>query len=148
MCQRRYFNHTFDRRHYPNRTIACGLCFILQPIFFRNYSAGCSRHSVYVFFNPLLLRIDNKFKPSPSDRGSLFEGFLQNPYTFTYFCHHTAIWYFGNWLIIFYLGYFFYIKDYFAFRKIFSTCHIARGIIKLIAWITSFLEEPLDFEIT
>ena len=61
MCQRRYFNHTFDRRHYPNRTIACGLCFIWQPSFFRNYSAGCSRHSIDVFFNPLLLRIDNKF---------------------------------------------------------------------------------------
>ena len=132
MCQRRYFDHTFDRRHYSNRTIACGLCFIWQPSFFRNYSAGCSRHSIYVFFNPLLLRIDNKFKPSPSDRGSLFEGFFQNPYTFTYFCHHTAI----------------YIKDYFAFRRIFSTCHTARGIIKLIAWTTSFPEERLDFKIT
>ena len=29
-----------------------------------------------VFSNPLLLRIDNKFKPSPSDRGFLFEGFF------------------------------------------------------------------------
>ena len=28
------------------------------------------------FFNPLLLRIDNKFKPSPSGRGFLFEGFF------------------------------------------------------------------------
>ena len=27
MCQIRYFNHTFDRRHYSNRTIAYGLCF-------------------------------------------------------------------------------------------------------------------------
>ena len=30
----------------------------------------------------------------------------------------------------------------------FFTCHIARGIIKLIAWTTSFLEERLDFYIT
>ena len=49
MCQRRYFNQTFDQRHYPNRTIACGLCFIWHPSFVRNYSACCSRHSIYVF---------------------------------------------------------------------------------------------------
>ena len=39
------------------------------------------------------------------------------------------------------------LKDFFAFCKIFSTSHIALGIIKLIAWTTS-LEERLDFEIT
>ena len=62
MCQRRYFNHTFDRRHYSNRTIACGLCFIWQPTFFRN-SAGCSRHSIYVssihYYYALTIRLNH-----------------------------------------------------------------------------------------
>ena len=26
MCQGRYFNHTFDRMHYPNRSILCIVC--------------------------------------------------------------------------------------------------------------------------
>ena len=131
------FDHSVHKSLCPCVIEGISIILLIEDII-----PGCSRHSIYVFFNPLLLRIDNKFK------GSLFEGFFQNPYTFTYFCHHTAIYYFSNWLIIFYFGYFFYIKDYFAFRKIFSTCHIARGIIKLIAWTTSFLEERLDFEIT
>ena len=76
-CQKRYFNQTFDRSYYPNGMIACGLCFIWQPNFIKNYSACCSRHSVYVFFNRLISRIENKFKPPRSDRGFLFEGFFQ-----------------------------------------------------------------------
>ena len=125
-CQRRYFNQTFYRSHYPNGMIACGLCFICQPSCVKN----CSR-------------------------GFLVDGFLKNPYTFTYFCHHTAIHSFSNWFICFDFGYFFYnkdffafCKDFFAFCKVFSTFHIARRIIKLIAWTTSFLEERLDFDIT
>ena len=76
-CQRRYFNLTFDRSHYPNGMISCGLCSIWQPSFVKNYSACCSRHSVYVFFNRFISRIENKFKPPRSDRGFLFEGFFQ-----------------------------------------------------------------------
>ena len=83
-CQRRYFNQTFDRSYYPNGMIYAwydgwyGLCFIWQPNFVKNYSACCSRHSVYVFFNRLISRIENnyKFKPPRSDRGFLFEGFF------------------------------------------------------------------------
>ena len=78
---------------------------------------------------------------------SSLKDFSKNSYTFTYFCHHTAIYSFSNWFICFDFGYFFYNKDIFAFCKVFSTSHIARRIIKLIAWTTSFLE-CLDFEIT
>ena len=79
---------------------------------------------------------------------SSLKDFSKNPYTFTYFCHHTAIYSFSNWFICFDFGYFIYSKDFFAFCKGFSTFHIDRGIIKLIAWTSSFLEERLDFEIT
>ena len=65
--------------------LACGL------------SLFCGLFLFYLpFFNPLLLPIDKKFKPSPSDRGFLFEVLFQNPYTFTYSCHHTAIYSFSN----------------------------------------------------
>ena len=111
--------------------IACGLCSIWQPSFVKNYSACCSRHSVYVFFNRFISRIENKFKPPRSDRGFLFEGFFQK------FLHHTAIYSFSNWFVCFDFRYFFYNKDFFAFCKVFSTSHIAQGIIKLIAWTTS-----------
>ena len=79
---------------------------------------------------------------------SSLKDFSKNPCPFTYFCHHTAIYSFSNWFICFDFGYFFYIKDFFAFCKVFFTSHIARGIIELLAWTTSFLEERLDFEIT
>ena len=128
--------------------IAYGLCFIWQPSFVKNYSAFCSRHSFYVFFKQFLSRIENKFKPPRSDRGFLFEGFFQKFLHFHYFCHHTAICSFSNWFICFDFGYFFYNKDFFAFCKVFFTSYIARGIIKLIAWTTSFLEERLNLEIT
>ena len=72
----------------------------------------------------------------------------KNSFTFTYFCHHTAIYSFSNWFICFDLTDCFINKDFFAFGKVFSTSHNARGITKLIAWTTSSLEEHLDFEIT
>ena len=78
---------------------------------------------------------------------SSLKDFSKNSYTFIYFCHHTAIYSFSNWFISFDFGYFFYNKDFFAFCKVFSTSHIARGLIKLIAW-SPLLQEPLDFEIT
>ena len=100
------------------------------------------------FFNRFISRIENMFKPLQSDRGFPFEGFFQKSSHFHLFCHHTAIYSSSNSFISFDFGYFFYNKDFFAFCKVFSTSHIARGIIKLTAWTTSFLEERLDFEIT
>ena len=79
---------------------------------------------------------------------SFLKDFSKNPYNLTYFCHHIAIYSFSNWFTCFDFGYFFYNKDFFAFYKVFSTSHIARVIITLIAWTTFFLEERLDFEIT
>ena len=141
--------------------IACGLCFIWQPSFVKNYSACCSRNSVYVFsidsYHALKISLNHHdqtevFYLKDFSTLSLSKSFphfpYRNPYTFTYFCHHTAIYSFSNWFICFYFGYFFYNKDFFAFCKVFSTSHIARGIVKLLAWTTSFLEERLDFEIT
>ena len=83
--QRRYFNQTFYRSHYPNGMIACGLCVMWQPSFVQNCSACCSRHSVYVFFNRFISPIENKFKPPRSDRGFLFEGFFQKSLHFHLF---------------------------------------------------------------
>ena len=149
-CQRRYFNKTLyrsQRCHYPNGMIACGLCFIWQPSFVKNYSACCSRHSVYVFSNRFISRIENMFKPARSDRGFLLEGFFQKFLHFHLFLSSQSDLFFQQLIYLFDFGYFFYTKEFFAFCKVFSTCHIARGIIKLIAWTTSFLEERLDFEI-
>ena len=84
-CQRRYFNQTFDRSHYPNGMIACGLCFIWQPSFVKKYFTCCCRHFVYVFFNRFMSRIENKFKPPRSDPGSLFQGFFQKSLHFHLF---------------------------------------------------------------
>ena len=132
----------------------CGLCSIWQPSFSKNYSARCSRHSVYVFFNRFISRIENKFKAPRSNRGLLFEGFFQKSLHFRLFLlSHSDL--FFQQLICFDFDYFVSNKDFFAFCKVtltltltLSTSHIARGIIELIAWTTSFLEERLDFEIT
>ena len=128
--------------------IACDLYFIWQLSFVEKYSACCSRHSVYVFsinsYHALKIRLNHR---NQTDVSSL-KNFSKNPYTFAYFCHHTAIYSFRNCLICFGFGYFFYNKEFFAFYKVFSTLYIAWSIIKLIAWTTSFLEERLDFETT
>ena len=58
---------------------------VMILIFVKNYSACCSRHSVYVFFNRFISRIENKFKPPLSDRGFLFEGFFQKSLNFHLF---------------------------------------------------------------
>ena len=90
-CERRYFNQTFYRSHYPNGMIARGFCSIWQPSFIKNYSACCSRH-LSTFFS-----IDShhasKLCLNSCDRAdvSSLKDFSKNPYTFTYFCHHSAI---------------------------------------------------------
>ena len=128
--------------------IACGSSFIWQPSFVKNYSAFCSRHFVRIFFNRFISCIKLSLNHRDQTEVSSLKDFSTNPYTFTYFCHHTAIHSISNRFICFYFGFFFHGKDFFTFCKVFSAFHIARGIIKLIAWTTSFLEERLDFEIT
>ena len=128
--------------------IACDLYFICQLIFVKKYSACCSRHSVYVFsinsYHALKISLNHR---NQIDVSSLRD-FSKNPYTYTYFCHHKAIYSFTSLSSCFCFGYFFYDKQFFAFWKVFSTFHIIARIIKLIAWTTSFLEEHLHFEIT
>ena len=114
-CQRRYFNQTFDRSHYPNGMIAFGLCFIWQATFVKNYSPCCSWHSVYVFFNRFISRIENKPKPSQSDRGFLSEGFFQKSLHFHLFLSSHSDLFFQQLIYLFYFGYFFFDKDFFAF---------------------------------
>ena len=129
MCQGRYFNHTFDRMHYPNRSILCIVCALFGSLASLEIIPLVAPGILSTFFfNPFILHIDNKFKPPPWDRGFLF----QNPYTFTHFCDHTPIYSFSNWFICSDFDYFFYSKDFFISYKIFSTSYIARGIIKLI----------------
>ena len=128
--------------------IACDLYFIWQLSFVKKYSACCSRHSVHVFsinsYHALKISLNHR---NHTDVSSL-KDLSKNPYTFTYFCHHTAIYSFTSWSSCFGFGYFFYNKQFFAFWKVFSTFHIVGRIINLIAWTTSFLEERLHFEIT
>ena len=132
--QRRYFNHTFDRSHYPNGMIACGLCFIWHSNFVKNYSTYCSRYILSAFltidsYHAKIWRIFLKIL-TLSPISVLTQRFIL-----------LAIDLFILTLAIFYN------KDFFA-CKVFSTSYIAGGITKLIAWTTSFLEECLDFEIT
>ena len=143
MCQRRYFNHTFDRRHYPNRT----LCFIWQPSFVRNYSGCCSMRSIYVFsthnYYALTISLNRHHQTEVSslkDFSKILILSLTSVITQQFILLAIDL--------LFYFGYFFYNKDYLAFRKIFSTSYIAQRTIKLIAWTTSFLDERLDFENT
>ena len=124
--------------------ITCDLCFIWQPNFVGKYSACCSRHSVYVFSIDLYHALTISLNHCDQIEVSSLKKFFQEPHTFTYFCHHTAIYSSSNWFICSHFGYFLYNKDFLAFCKIFSTSHIAWGIIRLIAWTTSFLEERLD----
>ena len=95
-CQRRYFYQTFDRSHYPNGKIASNLCFIWQPSFVKNYSACCPKHSVYVFsidsYHALTISLNHRDQTEVSS----LKDFSKNPYTFTYFCYHTAIYSFSN----------------------------------------------------
>ena len=92
-CQRRYFNQTLDRNHYPNGMIACGLCLIIsQPSFVKNNSACCSRHSVYVFSIDSYHALKRSLNHRDQTEISSLKDFSKNPYTFTYFCHHTAIY--------------------------------------------------------
>ena len=120
----------------------------LQPSFVKNYSACCIRNSGHVFpinlYHALKIRLNHR---NETDASSL-KDFSKNPYTFTYFCHHTVIYSFRNCFICFDFGHFFYNKEFFAFYNVFPTFYIAWRIIELIAWTTSFLEKRLDFEIT
>ena len=146
--QRRYFNQTFYLSHYPNGMIACKLCFfgsltllniipLVAPGILSTFFSIDSYDALKIVLNHRdLIEV------------SSFKDFSKNLCTFSYFCHHTAINSFSNWFICSDFGYFFYNKDFFAFCKVFFTSHIARGIIKMIAWPTSFLEKRLDFEIT
>ena len=138
------FNQTFYRSHYPSGMIACRLCFIWQPSFVKNYSTCCSRHFVYVFSIDSNHALKISLNHCDQNEVSPLKDFSENPYTFSYFCHQTAIYSFSDWFICFDFSHFCYNKDFFAFRNLFSTSYIARGIIKLIAWTTSYL----DFEIT
>ena len=98
-CQRRYFNQTFYRSHYPsgNGMIACSLCFIWQPSFVKNYSSCCSRHSVHVFFSiDSYHALEISLNHHDQIEVSSLKDFSKNPYTFTYFCHHTAIYSFST----------------------------------------------------
>ena len=137
-CQRRYFNHTFYRSYYRNGMIACGLCFFrslaslkIIPLVALGPLATFFPINLY---HALKIRLNHR---NQTDVSSL-KDFSKNPYTFTYFCHHTVIYSFRNCFICFDFGHFFYNKEFFAFYKVFSTSCIAWRIIKLIAWTPHF----------
>ena len=137
LSEKVFQSNIYRSHYYPDGMIACGLCLIWQPSFVKNYSACCSRHSEYVCFNRFISRIENKFKQPWSDRGFVFEGFFQKSLHFHQFLSSHSDLFFQQLIYLF-----------FAFCKVFSTSHSARGIVELIAWTTSFLEKRLDFEIT
>ena len=120
-CQRKHFEKTFYRSHYPNGMTACGLCFIWQPSFVKNYSACCSRHSFLRFFpidsyHGLKISLSHRNQTEVSSLKNLS---IENSYTYTYFCHHTAIYSFSDWFICFDFGYFFYNKNFLPFARSF-----------------------------
>ncbi len=123
-CQRS-FNHTFDQSHSPKGTFACGFCYIWQPSFFKDYFTCCSRHSVRtLLFNRFIYHFDTDFKSPRSERDFLLEGFFINLVTV------------ATWRIILSSIELFVFP--LPFLLDFSTSHIARRIIKLIAWATPF----------
>ena len=65
--------------------ITCGLCFIWQPSFVGNYSACCSRHSIYTLFNRFISHIDNKLNQSDQTEVSSLKDFSQESLHFHLF---------------------------------------------------------------
>ena len=63
----------------------------------------CSRHSVYVFFNRFISRIENKFKPPQSDRDFLVEGFSQKFLHFHLFLSSQGVLFFHKLIYLFWL---------------------------------------------
>ena len=124
--------------------IACGVCFFC--------SLASLKITPLVALGPLAtffpINLNHSLKIRVNHRNQNDVSSLKDFYTFTYFCHHTAIYSFR--FICFDFAYFFYNKEFFAFYKVFATfyMYIALRSIKLVAWTTSFLEERLDFEIT
>ena len=108
--------------------------------FVKYYSACCLKNSANVFWTNSCHALKINLNHRNQTDVSRLKDCSKNPFTFTHFCHHTAIHYFNNWFICFDLAYFLYNKEFFVFCKIFSTTHIARVIIKLIARATFFLE--------
>ena len=128
--------------------IACGLCLFCSLASLKIIPLVALGPLATFFpinlYHALKIRLNHR---NQTDVSSL-KDFFENPYTFTYFCHHTAIYSFRNCFICFDFVQFFYNKEFFALYKVFPTFYIALRIIKLIAWTTSFLEERLDLEIT
>ena len=128
--------------------IACGLYYIWQPSFVKIIPL-VAPGILSTFFQSIHITHWKYVQTTAiGPRFPLWRIFPKILTLSVYFCHRTAIYSFSSSFISFDFGYFFYNKDFFAFHKVFSTSHIARGIIKLIAWTSSFLEERLDFEIT
>ena len=67
--------------------------------FVKNYSACCSRHSAYVFSIDSYHALNISSNHCDQTKVSSLKDFSKNPYTFTYFCHQTAIYSFSNWFI-------------------------------------------------
>ena len=139
--------------------LSCGLqrswlCFIWQLSVVGNYSACCSKHSIYAFsidsYHALTISLRHRDQTEVSSLKDFPPRIpILSPISvITQRFILSAIDLFVLYLIqqLIYLFYFFYNKDFFALYKICSTSHIARGIIKLIAWTTSFLEERQDFD--
>ena len=73
-CQRRYFNHTFYRSHYPNGLIACGLCLFssLASLKIIPLVAPGILSKFFSIDSYRALKI-----PPRSDRGFFFQGFFK-----------------------------------------------------------------------
>ena len=93
-CQRRYFNQTFYRSHYPNGMIACGLSFIWQPLKITSLVASGILPTFFLIDSYRALKV-SLYHRDQTEVSSL-KDFSKNPYTFTYFCQHTAIYSFSN----------------------------------------------------
>ena len=95
-CHRRFFNHTFDQSHYPSGMIACDFYFIWQLSFVKSIPlvAPGILSTFYAIDSCHELKISLNHRNQTDV--SCLQDLLKNPYIFTFFCHHTAIYSFSN----------------------------------------------------
>ena len=95
-CHKRFFNHTFDQSHYPNGMIACDFTSFGSLALLKNIPLVATgiRSTFYSIDSYHTLKISLNYRNQTNV--SSLQGFSKNPYTPTFFCHHTVIYSLSN----------------------------------------------------
>ena len=147
--QRGSFNCTFHCSHSLKGMIACCFRYIRQPGFAKILLLVVQGSLRTFIFNRFISHNDNYLNHRNQTKVSFLKDFskilsLSPIFVTTWQCILSEID-----LIVLPLAISFIIRTFFLSCKIFFvTSYIARRIMKLIAWATSFIEERVDFEIT